>query len=71
MSRKKQAERYKILYTPMIKRLRSMFLDPTLYVFEWTVAYKVGPPFNDYVPLAGFTNITEAKAYRRKKIKEN
>lgn len=47
-----------------------MFLDPTLYVFEWTVAYKVGPPFNDYVPLAGFDNEAEAKAYRRKKVQE-
>lgn len=70
MSRKKQAEKYKILYTPPIKRLRLLFLDPTLHIYTYNVATMVRSGINEYVAMAGFDSMVEAKAYRRKKIKE-
>ena len=65
MSRKKQNERYKILYTP---RKIAWGAEPGLFVFLYTVAQVIGPPINDYWPMAGFDNLKEAKAYRRAKI---
>lgn len=70
MSRKKQSERYKILYTPRIKRMGMLFIDPALHLYAYNVAEVIGPPINDYVTLAGFDNEAEAKAYRRKKVQE-
>lgn len=71
MSRKKQAETWKILYTPLRLRLGVEFLSIQVHLYPYNVAMVIGPPINDYISVAGFNTMAEAKAYRRKKIQED
>lgn len=71
MSRKKQQERWKIIYTPWRYTYAFRYFDiPNVYIFRWQVVEKTGPPINDYIPLAGFNTEAEAKVYRRMKVQE-
>ncbi len=81
MSRKKQQERWKIIYTPWRYTYAFRYFDiPNVYIFRWQVVERIGPPMreqasasvaiNDYIAHAGFNTEAEAKAYRRMKVQE-
>jgi hypothetical protein len=72
MSRKKQNERWKILYTHT-SFLRWMGVEvrgTPVITYKYNVAEFIKAGINDYIYHAGFHTIEEAKAYRRKKIQE-